>query len=156
MPKKSEYAEDKDFVNNPTDQFGTLDTSGTAGSAHSRIEEVSPVFAVADQQNALNAARAIDPNDDGVSSSAVVLPDDKGRSREEALKSVKDRAAKAKKDGDLSSGRVTPAQEEAAESGDKAGDKADNEQKSHGATGTPTSTTGPGTAKKTEAKPAKA
>lgn len=123
MSNTKTYVENEDFVPNPTDQFGTLDTSGTAGAAHSRIEEVSPVFAVADQQNALAAAKAIDPDDDSVPASAVVLPDDKGRSRDEAVKAVKERAKKAEKDGDLTQNRVTPAQAEAAEA-DKDAQKA--------------------------------
>jgi len=136
MSQTKTYVEDKNFVPNPTDQFGTLDTSGTAGAAHSRIEEISPIFRVAEQQSALNAARALDPNDDSVPASAVVLPDGGARSREDAEKVVKDRAAKAKKElggTDLVTDPKGPAQKDAAESGDEAGTKANAERESQGA-----------------------
>src|ERR1700745_375263 len=68
------YKENDDHVPNPTDQFGTVDTSGTAGTAHARIEEVSPIFEVAKAQDMVTAARALDPEDTDVPESLVVLP----------------------------------------------------------------------------------
>ena len=129
------YVEDENFIPEPTAQFGTLDTSGTAGSAHAKIEEISPVFEVADKQNAEMAARALDPEDTEVPASLVVLPED-GISRDEAIENVKARAeALADKDVSLSSSRLTPAQEEAAQSGEEAGAKAEAETGAHGAAG---------------------
>lgn len=68
------YKERDDFLPNPTDQFGTVDTSGTAGAAHSKIEEVTPVFDVAKAQNLATAARALDPDDPDVHESLVTMP----------------------------------------------------------------------------------
>lgn len=68
------YKESDSFVPNPTHQYGTLDTSGTAGAAHSRLEEVTPVFDVAKAQNAIIAKRAVDPDDPEVPSYLVTMP----------------------------------------------------------------------------------
>lgn len=71
----SAYSEDNDdFVPDPTHQFGTVDTSGTAGIADSRIEEVTPIFDVAKAQDAVAAARALDPDDPDVPEMLVNLP----------------------------------------------------------------------------------
>lgn len=132
MPKNG-YVENEDFVPEPTAQYGTLDTSATAGAAHSQIVEISPVFEVADAQNAANAAKALDPDDDSVPASAVILPDS-GRSRDDAVEAVKAKAKKAE-DVDLTSARQTPAQKEAAESGDEQEAKAVSEGASTNAAG---------------------
>ena len=114
MSDPKPYVEDENFVPEPTAQYGTLDTSGTAGSAHGKIEEVSPVFAVADQQNAVQAAKAIDPKDDSVHPSLVVVPDS-DRSRDDAVKAVNEKAKAAKSTKvALVDNRTTPAQAEAA------------------------------------------
>lgn len=68
------YVENPDHVPNPTDQYGTYDTSGTAGTAHSRLENVSPIFDVAKQQDLVTAARALDPEDTEVPEHLVVKP----------------------------------------------------------------------------------
>ena len=89
------YSESQSFVPNPTDVVGTLDTSATAGAAHGRIESVTPVFDIAKRENALVAARAVDPDDDSVSISAVTLPGGE-MNREEAITLLKEKAATAK------------------------------------------------------------
>ena len=85
------------------------------------------VFEVASAQEAQVAAKAIDPKDESVHPSMVTMPDDKGRSRDEAAKAVKDRAkaTQDKADAGLAGTRTTPAQAEAAKStkSDKDGDK---------------------------------
>ena len=125
--KAPAYQESDDHVPNPTDQYGTLDTSGTAGAAHAKLEEITPVFEVASAQEAQVAAKAIDPKDESVHPSMVTMPDDKGRSRDEATKAVKDRAkaTQDKADAGLAGTRTTPAQAEAAKStkSDKDSDK---------------------------------
>lgn len=69
------YIESEDHVPDPTLQFGTLDTSGTAGGNHERLEHISPVFDVASATELAYAARAVDPEDTDVDeSSTVVLP----------------------------------------------------------------------------------
>ena len=144
MSKTAPYVENEDFVPEPTAQFGTLDTSGTAGSAHAKIEEISPVFAVADHQNAVQAAKALDPKDPSVHESLVILPDS-ARGYDDAVKAVKDKA-KAAKAPDPLQNRTTPAQEQAAESGADAGAAAAAQQADHGASGAADGS-GTGTAK---------
>ena len=135
MSDTQPYVEDENFVPDPTAQYGTLDTSGTAGAAHSKIEDVSPVFAVADQQNAAQAARALDPDDDSVHSSLVVLPDS-DRTYDEAVETVQAKAEKAASTKvALVDERETPAQKQAAESGAEAGALADAQTADHGAAG---------------------
>lgn len=68
------YKESDDHLPDPTDQMGTVDTSGTAGTAHGRIEEVTKIFDVAKAQDLQTAARALDPKDTDVSESLVTLP----------------------------------------------------------------------------------
>ncbi len=110
------YSESEDYTPNPTDVMGTVDTTGTAGAADNRIEEVSPIFLVADRKTAVNAARAIDPNDPGVSESIVVLPD-----QTPDVKEIKERlrtkARKAAKPTQM--GEMTPTQEQATQTQDE-------------------------------------
>lgn len=130
------YKESDDFVPEPTAQYGTLDTSATAGAAHSQIEEISPVFQVADKQNAEVAAKALDPEDDSVPASVVVLPDS-DRSHDDAVEAVK-KKAESLKDQDISllSSNKSPAQKQAAETtGEEAEAQADAQQKAQGASG---------------------
>lgn len=123
------YKENDDFLPNPTDQFGTLDSSGTAGSAHANIKEVTPIFKIADAKDAITAARALDPDDDGVPSSAVIMP--QGQNMvvvdEEAIKAKIVARAEALGD-DLTIGGPTAAQKEAAEEGDKGATRAQSQQ----------------------------
>jgi hypothetical protein len=135
MSDTKPYVENEDFVPDPTAQYGTLDTSGTAGAAHSKVEEVSPVFAVADQQNAVTAAKALDPDDASVHPSLVVLPDSE-RTYDEAVESVQAKAERAKDTKvALLEDRVTPAQQQAAEEGDEAARTAEAQANSHGSPG---------------------
>lgn len=53
---------------------GTIDTSGTAGKAHGKIEASSQVFVEARRQALEDAKKALDPEDDSVPESAVILP----------------------------------------------------------------------------------
>lgn len=136
------YKENDNFVPEPTAQYGTLDTSATAGAAHSKIEEISPVFAVADKQNAEVAARAVDPDDDGVPASAVILPDS-DRSYDDAVDAVKTKAERLKdEDISLLSSNKSPAQKLAEEEGPDAAAEAEQEQKD---TGAPSGLDGSGT-----------
>lgn len=105
--------EDDTFVPDPTHQFGTVDTSGTAGTAHSRIEETTAIFDVAKQADMVTAARALDPDDPDVHSSMVVLPGDL-RDMEEAKEAVRSAAENALSNP-VEIGGPTLAQREAAE-----------------------------------------
>lgn len=73
-PATEGYRESDSFLPNPTDQYGHLHTAGTTGSAHEKLEVISPVFDVAKKQALAEAARALDPEDDSVPESLVVLP----------------------------------------------------------------------------------
>lgn len=114
------YKESDDFVPDPTHQFGTVDTSGTAGMADNRIEEVTNIFETARQADLETAKRALDPKDTAVSDALVVLPAGpvliQGDPKE-AAERVKSAAAEAEK-APLPSDTVGPAQRAAAE-GDK-------------------------------------
>src|SRR4051812_30687318 len=57
----------------PFHQTGTMDTSGTGGSADNSVDAVSPIFREARRVNLATAARALDPEDD-TPSELVVLP----------------------------------------------------------------------------------
>lgn len=125
------YVEDEDFVPDPTHQFGTLDTSGTAGAAHSDINEITPIFKVARAKELEVAEKALDPDDDSVPTSQVTLPkgafvthDDPEAAKERVLA-----AAKAVKKDPVVVGGPTPAQEEAEEKGDDKAAKAEAAQK---------------------------
>ena len=130
------YSEDDDtHVPDPTHQFGTVDTSGTAGIADSRIEEVTPIFEVSKAQNAVMAARALDPEDNDVDSSLVVLPP--GRQLIEGDPEVAKEQIQAKADAAMKDpvevGGPTMAQRMAAEEGPKAETKAETQRQSQGA-----------------------
>jgi hypothetical protein len=113
------YVENPDFVPNPTDAVGTLDTSGTAGSAHSKIEEITPIFDVARQQDLATAAKALDDKDDSVDAALVTLPTGASIVNEdpEAAKKRVAAAARRQKDVDLTSSRQTASTKAAAEGG---------------------------------------
>lgn len=68
------YRESEDHVPDPFFQSGNLDTSDTAGTANNSVREISPIFDVARVQNLRTAARALDPEDDGVPAELVTLP----------------------------------------------------------------------------------
>jgi len=125
------YKESDDHIPDPTHQFGTVDTSGTAGMADSRIEEVTPIFDVAKQQDLVMAARALDPEDTDVSSSQVILPGDL-RDQETAKEEVR-RQAEALLAEPIEVGGPTAAQRAAAEEGPQAEEKAKAQRQSQGA-----------------------
>lgn len=134
------YVENPDFVPNPTHQFGTLDTSGTAGAAHSKVEEVSPIFEVAKRQELATAARALDPEDTEVPASLVNLPKgayiaaaDPG----EAVDRVK-ATAEAYRDAPVQVGGLTPAQRAAAEEDDDKYVESEADQRANSGAGTDT------------------
>lgn len=109
------YSEDKDFVPNPTDMVAQFNTSGLG--AHGRIEEVSPIFEVDKVKTAAEITAALDPDNDTVPSSRVLLPnltDDNDVAREEILE-----AAEARLDKGVVIGGPTPAQREAELEGDE-------------------------------------
>lgn len=124
------YKESDDFVPDPTDAFGTLDTSATAGAAHGRVEAVTPIFEVAKKQDAIAAAKALDPDDDSVPASLVVLPEGmvvREAGTQEAADRVK-AAGKNAKENPVEVGGPNPFQEEAAESTAKSAKSTDDEK----------------------------
>lgn len=131
------YVENPDHVPNPTDMYGTLDTSGTAGAAHGKIDEVTPIFEKARQDDLATAARALDPDDDGVDSSLVVLPQGQNivpvdpEAEAERIKGVA--ATAAESEVDLTSPRMTGPKKEAAQSGPEAAEVAEAQQAEQGA-----------------------
>ena len=129
------YKESDDFVPSPTDVFGTLDTSNTAGAADSRIETVTPIHEVAKAQDAIVAAKALDPDDDSVDSSLVVLPqglvisESGEQEARERVQTVGQKAAESP----VEIGGPNPFQKQAAESGEKAAETAEAQQENEGA-----------------------
>jgi hypothetical protein len=136
MPKTDvAYSESEHHVPNPTDQTGTLDTSGTAGAADSKLEEVTAVFDEAKKQNLEVAARALDPSDEEVHHSLVNLPQGAvihHADPDAAADRVK-AAAKAVAGKDTNPHRRSPAQKQAAEEGDEGKQRAEAQQKEQGA-----------------------
>lgn len=108
-----EYVENPDHIPNATDQFKQYKTSGTG--AHEKIEEVSPIFDADRQVTAVEAARALDPDDPGVPRSRVILPDDK-EDNDAAIDRLKAAAKRAVKQPVVVGG-PSKAEVQAAESG---------------------------------------
>lgn len=117
------YVEDDRHIPNPTDQFGTYDTSGTAGAAHSDLTRVSPVFDVAKAQDLVTAARALDPDDDEVPEHLVVKPPVTLMDQvdHDAIRERVTSAAEAAIQNPIVVGGQTPAQEEAAKTDEETG-----------------------------------
>lgn len=119
-PAEGAYFEDENHRPEALYQYGTVDTSDTSGGAHQSVAEVSPVFAEARARNLLAAARALDPEDDGVGAEMVTLPQgavtvtgtvktaDEGRADIEG-------ALKRLADNPIGLGGPSPSQQEAAE-----------------------------------------
>lgn len=129
------YKESDDHVPSPTDVYGTLDTSATAGAADSRIETVTPIHEVAKAQDAIVAAKALDPDDDSVDSSLVVLPQGMIISESgegEAKERVSSLGQKAS-ESPVEIGGLSPFQKQAAEGGDEGAETAEAQQESAGA-----------------------
>jgi hypothetical protein len=116
------YQEDESYVPDPFHQYGTLDTSDTAGGAHSRIQEISPVFDVARAKNLETAAAALDPNDP-TPADLVVLPDE--GNTVDAAKDRLDAAVTEVRDNPVEVGGPTEQQKLAAEGEGGDGDKAE-------------------------------
>lgn len=89
------YVESEDHIPRATDQYKQYKTSGTG--AHEQIEEISPIFAADKQVLAVEAARALDPEDKGIPRERVILPDDK-EDNDAAIKRVNAAAKRAQKD----------------------------------------------------------
>lgn len=106
----------EDWTPNPHFQYGTLDTSDTAGAAHQNVREISPVFDVGRAQALALAARALDPEDKDVPESLVVLPEEP-LTNEEAKKQLADRV-EALKDEKIVLGGPTAEQRAAATDAD--------------------------------------
>lgn len=137
-PQGQRYVEDPNFVPNPTEQFGTLDTSGTAGSAHSDIKEVTPIFKIAEVENAQQAARALDPDDDSVDASLVVMPVGQTLTvvdEESIKKRITEKAAATEP---VAVFGPTDAQEDAAKTGEEGEEIAQAQQETQGAATTTT------------------
>lgn len=66
---------------------GNVDTSDTADLIQNQVAAVSPAFAIHQRNAAVQAARALDPNDPGVSRRSVVLPQDH-RAAQEAQRAI--------------------------------------------------------------------
>lgn len=112
------YSEDESHVPDPFYQSGTLDTSDTAGGAHSNIREISPVFDVARARNLEAAQRALDPNDP-TPAELVVLPDEVNTA--DAAKERLDAAVQDVHDNPVEIGGMTEEQRLAAEGDDADG-----------------------------------
>lgn len=82
------YCEDPNWVPDPYAQYGTVNTSGTAGDdVHGNVHEVSPAFQMGRAQALVQAARALDP-DDPTSADTVVLPNANFRTENSAREAV--------------------------------------------------------------------
>lgn len=121
------YVENEDYVPDPLHQYGTLDTSDTAGGVHQDIREVSPAFDLARAQNLMTAARALDP-DDPTPSELVVLPEGSvtvsgtTKTPEDARIEL-ERALKRYSDTPVELGGMSAGQREAAEERDSNDDE---------------------------------
>ena len=67
------YREEENFKPSPFDQVGSVSTNGL-GDHFSHIERISPVFSDAFENSKNLAKRALDPDDETVLASQVVLP----------------------------------------------------------------------------------
>lgn len=107
------YFENEEYVPDPLHQYGTLDTSDTAGGAHQDIREISPTFEAARAQNLRTAVRALDPDDPEVGEDLVVLPQNE-RTADDGRRAV-ERSVKALIDNPVKLGAVGPNAAAAAE-----------------------------------------
>lgn len=138
------YKESDTHVPNPTMQYGTLDTSGTAGAAHSKLEGITPIFEVAKAQNAIIAAAALDPDQPDVPEYLVTMPPGQNLVPvdTEAIKQGVIEKGKAAEENPVVPGGPSPFQQQAAEEGPAAAATAQAQQADQGAGGTPTATGG--------------
>ncbi len=131
------YVENENFVPDPTDQYGTLDTSGTAGAAHQKVEEVTKVFEVADAQNAIIAKRALDPDDDEIPSYLVTMPPGQNLVPvdEDAIRERVTKVGEKAESEPITLGAPTPAQQQAAQEGPAAASTAESQRADQGVGG---------------------
>lgn len=130
------YREDESHVPDPTSQYGTMDTSGTAGAAHSKLENVTPIFEVADAQNAMVAAAALDPDQPDVPGYLVTMPPGQNLVTvdEEAIKERLATKAKEVEENPVLLGGPSPYQKQAAEEGEQVAQSAENQRTDQGGT----------------------
>lgn len=109
------YKESDDHVPEPTDMVAQYNTEGVG--AHGKIEEVSPIFEVDKVKTAQEITAALDPENDAVPSSRVLLPEalDDNETAKKNLKEVAE--ARVKKGVEI--GGPTPAEREAELEGDE-------------------------------------
>lgn len=136
------YRESESHIPDPTAQYGTMDTSGTAGAAHSKLENVTPIFEVAAAQNAAVAAAALDPEQPDVPESLVTFPVTTYTEAfdREAAKERIDTKAKEVEENPVLLGGPSPYQKQAAEEGEEVAQSAENQRTEQGgssAGGTP-------------------
>ena len=117
------YKESDSFVPNPTHQYGTMDTSGTAGAAHAKLENVTPIFEVAQAQNAIVAKAALDPDRPDVPDYLVTMPPGQNivPVDTEAIKQAVIDKGTAVEENPIVVGGPSPYQQAAAEEGTSAG-----------------------------------
>jgi hypothetical protein len=114
---------DPAYQMHPEWQSGSVDTSDTADLIQNRVDAVSPVFAIHRRNSAIQAARALDPSDPGVSVRSVILPG--GKSSEQARQEIYDAADYAIANPLIIGGPTGPAQSPVNEDdAEKAADRA--------------------------------
>lgn len=120
-----QYVENPDFVPDTTAATGTLDTSGTAGAADSKIENTTPVFDAAKAQDLQYAAKALDPDDKSVDDPGAVVNEGtttttttSGRTVEEGEEAVKEAAEAYREDPVVVQDPTIQQAEDNAESGE--------------------------------------
>ena len=109
------YKESDDHIPEPTDMVAQFNTEGVG--AHGKIEEVSPVFEVDKVKTAQEIEAALDPKNDAVPSSRVLLPE-ATTDNETARKEIAE-AAKARLKQGVVIGEATPAERQASLEGEE-------------------------------------
>lgn len=124
------YVENPDFVPDPTNVYGTYNTSGTG--AHEDPNVVSPLYAADRKAVAQQIVSALDPEDQTVDEGTVLFPapqanvtiqDDNGAAKQ----ALREKAQAVLDEGPVVVGGPAPAEQAAAESGE-AGEQAADEQ----------------------------
>jgi hypothetical protein len=126
------YQEEGTTLPNPTDQFGTYDTTG----GQSSMDDVSPIFEIATKQSQLAAKEALESDNPrkAAAEANVILPEQNIVTKTgDDIDTVKARFQDDVEPVDLSKG--SPAQRQAAESGDEAAEKVESQRAEQGAGG---------------------
>ena len=122
------YVENPDFVPNPTDMYGTFNTSGTG--AHHDPATVSPIFEVDRNLTAQEIVNALDP-EHPTPRDRVVFAEPKpvvSADNEAEEKSLREKA-EARLEQEVVIGGPTPAEQEAAEGGEESSRKAEQQER---------------------------